>query len=66
MDIATGQYICFIDSDDYIEKDTLKDMYNNIVMTRADITICNYYTVDSEGNKQWESENIPDGVWTEK
>ena len=66
LDIATGQYICFIDSDDYIEKDTLKDMYNNIVMTRADITICNYYTVDSEGNKQWESENIPDGVWTEK
>ena len=66
LDIATGQYICFIDSDDYIEKDMLKDMYDNIVRTGADITICNYCAVDNEGHKQWESENISDGEWTEK
>ena len=66
LDIATGQYICFIDSDDYIEKDMLKDMYDNIVRTGADITICNYCAVDNEGHKQWESEDISDGEWTEK
>lgn len=66
LDIATGHYICFIDSDDYIEKDMLKDMYDNIVRTGADITICNYCAVDNEGHKQWESENISDGEWTEK
>lgn len=66
LNIATGQYICFIDSDDYIEKDMLKDMYDNIVRTGADITICNYCAVDNEGHKQWESEDISDGEWTEK
>jgi glycosyltransferase involved in cell wall biosynthesis len=53
LNIATGQYICFIDSDDYIEKDMLKDMYDNIVRTGADITICNYCAVDNEGHKQY-------------
>ena len=43
-----------------------KDMYDNIVRTGADITICNYCAVDNEGHKQWESEDISDGEWTEK
>ena len=66
IDMASAPYIGFIDSDDYIEKDMLKDMYDNIVRTGADITICNYCAVDNEGHKQWESEDISDGEWTEK
>lgn len=33
---ATGDYICFVDSDDWLEKDTLKRMYEKAVETDAD------------------------------
>lgn len=33
---ATGDYICFVDSDDWLEKDTLKRMYNKAIETDAD------------------------------
>lgn len=34
--IATGDYICFVDSDDWLEKDTLKRMYDKAIETDAD------------------------------
>lgn len=33
---ATGNYICFVDSNDWLEKDTLKRMYEKAVETDAD------------------------------
>lgn len=33
---ATGEYICFVDSDDWLEKDALKRMYEKAVETDAD------------------------------
>lgn len=41
---ATGKYLVFIDSDDYIEKNMIEELYNNIVETQSDISICNFYT----------------------
>lgn len=43
---AKGEYITFIDSDDYVEKTFLKDMYNKITTTKSDICVCDYYTVN--------------------
>lgn len=40
--IAKGKYIGFVDSDDYIDKDMYKVLYNDIVSNEADIAICNY------------------------
>lgn len=34
--IATGDYICFVDSDDWLEKDTIKRMYDKAIETDAD------------------------------
>lgn len=34
--IATGDYICFVDSDDWLEKDALKRMYDKAIETDAD------------------------------
>ncbi len=43
IDKATGKYIMFIDSDDYIEKTTVEKLYNNISSNGADISICNFF-----------------------
>lgn len=40
LDVATGEYILFIDSDDWIEQDMLEVLINNIVKTGADISCC--------------------------
>lgn len=45
---ARGEYITFIDSDDYIEKTFLEDMYNEIVLSNSDICICDYYTINEQ------------------
>lgn len=38
---ATSEYISFIDSDDYIEKDMLEKMYNKAKENNYDIVFCN-------------------------
>lgn len=40
---ATGNYICFVDSDDYIEKDCLQILYNKIKSTDSDIVRANFF-----------------------
>ncbi|MBS5949708.1 MAG: glycosyltransferase [Clostridium sp.] len=47
---SEGDYIYFLDGDDYIHKDTLKEFANEIEMTNADILYCGYSTVDEKGN----------------
>ena len=34
--VAKGEYICFVDSDDWLEKDALKKMYDKAIETDAD------------------------------
>ena len=42
LKIAKGDYLVFIDSDDYAEPDYLKLMYEKIVADDADVCVCNY------------------------
>lgn len=42
---ATGEYISFIDSDDYIESDMLEKMYNKAKEEDSDIVICSNYNI---------------------
>ncbi len=39
---ACGEYICFIDSDDYLKKSYISDLYNCIVEHNAEMSICAY------------------------
>lgn len=48
LDIATGDYISFIDSDDYIHKDFYKTLINLIVKYNADIAQCGFLDVYEE------------------
>lgn len=42
LDIATGEYIGFVDSDDYIAEDMYELLLHNILEFDADIAICGY------------------------
>jgi len=42
MKIATGEFITFSDSDDIIDKDALKTMYDIITKNNSDLVICGY------------------------
>ena len=40
---VNGDYIAFIDSDDYIEKNYLDRLYREACETKSDVVICNFY-----------------------
>lgn len=39
---ARGKYLTFIDSDDYVDKNFILSMYNELINSNADISICGY------------------------
>ena len=53
INYANGEYIGFVDSDDYIESDMYKVLYKNIKKYEADISICKYREVLED--KQYKS-----------
>lgn len=44
---AKGEYVCFLDSDDYIHEDYIKLMYEKAAMFKYDLVFCDYIQVDS-------------------
>lgn len=49
-DLALGNYVAFIDSDDEIKPDMFRTMLGSGYRNHADIVCCNYIQVDEEGN----------------
>lgn len=54
---ATGEYICFFDSDDFIDSNTIKSSFETASEHDADIVLFGYRSVDS--NEQLIQEFIP-------
>ena len=50
LEVATGEYLIFIDSDDYIGKNYIKKLVDVAKETNADMVLCNYTKVDEKGN----------------
>lgn len=46
LSIASGEYVCFVDSDDFVETSYIETMLKNAVLYQADIVFCGYMTVD--------------------
>ena len=42
LDIATGEYVAFIDSDDYVDNKMYEMLYNEAKTKRLDACWCNY------------------------
>lgn len=49
--LARGDYLGFVDSDDFVEVDMYEKMYKRILDENADIAVCNYKIVDGSNQK---------------
>ncbi|MBQ3306696.1 MAG: glycosyltransferase [Bacilli bacterium] len=49
---ATGKYLIFLDSDDYIENNTCEILFNKITKDDLDIVVCNFYKEFESGEKE--------------
>ena len=62
---AKGQYICFVDSDDWVEKDYCLELYNLLVFENADISIIEASYEDEGGkvifNRPFSTDKVFDG-----
>ena len=54
LDMATGEYICFIDSDDKIENNYVDKLLNAIKESQSDVAVCSF--------KQWYKNKTPDSI----
>lgn len=52
---ATGEYLFFVDSDDFIDINALSDMYHEITNKDVDMVICDYYKYYENGDKIYEN-----------
>lgn len=52
LDLAIGEYVCFVDSDDYIHKDMLKETYYVAKENGSDITTFDLYYEYDDGHKE--------------
>jgi len=53
LDIAQGEYIGFVDSDDYIHKDMYQTLYDTLTKNDVDLAICNYINDDDNNTRLW-------------
>lgn len=51
LEIATGEYVAFVDSDDWVEPETYETMYNSAQKYNAQIVFCGIRRVNEKGEK---------------
>ena len=67
LDIATGEYISFIDSDDYIQPEMLACLYNDIIKNHSDVSVCGVEIIYEEQNiKNRSLHPLADGLLDKK
>lgn len=49
INIAKGQYLSFIDSDDYVDKKFIESLYKAIKQENAEMSICEFYEFNEKG-----------------
>lgn len=58
LDISTGKYIIFVDSDDWIMPDMAEKLYNALVRENADIASCGIINCEKEKTAEWGCEDF--------
>lgn len=59
IDRASGNFLAFVDSDDYVSENMLQEMYDLAIKNEAEIVICNLQKVDEHGNVTQKLTQIP-------
>ncbi|MDJ8944478.1 glycosyltransferase family 2 protein [Clostridium perfringens] len=60
LDKATGEYVAFIDSDDFIEETAFENMYNAAKQQQADMCMAGYYKYNTHTNRRTKIELFKD------
>lgn len=50
MQNATGEYVIHCDSDDWVDRDMYRTMYNKAKKENADVVVCDYFISDAKTN----------------
>lgn len=66
LEIAEGEYVSFIDSDDAIESDMYTKMIESATRHNADVVCCSYRQVDEQGNKSEQPTTGKEYVFTQE
>ena len=59
LSLASGEYIIHCDSDDWVEIDMYKSMYDKAIETGSDIVVCDYNKSESISNFKYINQSIP-------
>lgn len=65
IEASTGEYLGYIDSDDYAELDMFEKLYNCAVDNKVDFVMADYYRV-SNGNRTEKTLDIREGLYTKQ
>lgn len=63
INCAIGEYIAFIDPDDYIHENMYEILYKASIKDEADIVICNFYLVDEQTEMLLDSKPSIKGIF---
>lgn len=62
LKFVNGKYVVFIDSDDFVEKDYLKKLYQRIKIDKSELAICEYNIVENKKNNSVQKFNFPSNL----
>ena len=70
LEVATGDYVAFCDSDDFVEKEMYEVLYDEAVQSDADVVFSNFYTETRKGTwnvnrevcerREWRGKEVED------
>ncbi|WML45812.1 glycosyltransferase [Neobacillus sp. PS3-40] len=52
IEVAKGEYISFIDGDDYIDEEMFEILYHNAIIHSSDVIVCDFEKVTEDENHQ--------------
>lgn len=64
IDIASGEYIAFVDSDDFVEPDYIEALYGTLTSAGADFSCCGLFNENELLEPLDEQVAVPDGVFS--
>lgn len=67
IEIATGKYIAFVDSDDFIRQDMLEKLYAALMKENADIAACGILSCEGDKENVWGCKDFagtPEQIYT--
>ena len=66
MACSDSEWMCFVDSDDTISELYIEKLHEAAVANDADLAVCDFMEVDTDGNDIHKPDNFPSGLMSDK